>query len=155
RWMNRATLAHEINQPLQGVLTNAGTCRRLLDTPLPEIDTAREVAKRTLRDAHRASEVVSRLRALFSKRECALEALDLNEPVREAIALSSTALQRTAIVLRSDLANNLPDVTADRVQLQQVILNLLRNASDAMIDVSGRPRRLVVKPNWRTVAVPA
>jgi C4-dicarboxylate-specific signal transduction histidine kinase len=140
-----ASIAHEINQPLQGVITNAGTCRRMLDASPPDIDGARETAKRTLRDGNRASDVVARLRALFGKRESALEALDLNEAVREVLALSSKELQRNAIVIRSDLANDLPSVAGDRIQLQQVLLNLLRNASDAMIEVVGRPRQLLVK----------
>ena len=89
--------------------------------------------------------MVARLRALFSKREFTLEPLDLNEAAREVMALTSNDLQRNRIVLHSELAEDLPVVTGDRVQLQQVILNLLRNAWDAMVDVDDRPRELVIR----------
>jgi len=137
-----ASIAHEVNQPLSGIITNAGTCLRMLDAAPPDLDGARETARRTIRDGNRAADVIARLRALFSKREFTLELLDLNEAAREVIALSSNDLQRNRIILQSELANDLPNVIGDRVQLQQVILNLLRNASDAMVDVNDRPRHL-------------
>jgi PAS domain S-box-containing protein len=140
-----ASIAHEINQPLSGIITNAGTCLRMLAADPPDIDGARETARRTIRDGNRASDVVTRLRALFSKKEFALESLDLNDATREVIALSLSDLQRQRVVLQSEFADDLPKVTGDRVQLQQVILNLLRNASDAMIDVDDRPRQLLVR----------
>jgi signal transduction histidine kinase len=140
-----ASIAHEVNQPLSGIITNAGTCLRMLDAAPPDIDGARETARRTIRDGNRASDVITRLRALFSKRELMLEPLDLNEATREVIALSSSDLQRNRIVLRSELADDLLIVTGDRIQLQQVILNLLRNASDAMVDVHDRQRQLLIK----------
>jgi signal transduction histidine kinase len=140
-----ASIAHEVNQPLSGIITNAGTCLRMLDTEPPNVEGARETARRTIRDGHRASEVITRLRALFSKREFTLESLDLNEAILEVIALSRSDLQRSRIVLQSELADNLPTVTGDRIQLQQVILNLLRNASDAMVDVHDRPRQLLIR----------
>jgi PAS domain S-box-containing protein len=139
-----ASIAHEVNQPLSGIITNAGTCLRMLDATPPDIDGARETARRTLRDGNRASEVVTRLRALFSKRELTLEPLDLNEAAREVIALSASDLQRNRIALESRLGDNLPVVAGDRIQLQQVILNLLRNASDAMAEVQDRPRQLLI-----------
>jgi signal transduction histidine kinase len=110
----------------------------------PDVDGARETARRTIRDGNRASDVITRLRALFGKREFSLESLDLNEATREVIALSLSDLQRHRVVLQSDLANDLPVITGDRIQLQQVILNLLRNASDAMVDVHERPRLLTI-----------
>jgi len=140
-----ASIAHEVNQPLSGIITNAGTCLRMLDAVPPDVDGARETARRTIRDGNRASDVITRLRALFSKREFTLEPLDLNEATREVIALSSNDLQRNRIILHSELADGLPTVTGDRIQLQQVILNLLRNASDAMVDVQDRPRQLLIK----------
>jgi PAS domain S-box-containing protein len=140
-----ASIAHEINQPLSGIITNAGTCLRMLDGDPPNVDGARETARRTIRDGNRASDVIARLRALFSKREFALESIDLNEATREVIALSLNDLQRNRVIIQSELANDVALVTGDRIQLQQVILNLLRNASDAMADVQERPRHLLIR----------
>ena len=140
-----ASIAHEVNQPLSGIITNASTCLRMLDADPPNIEGARETARRTIRDGNRASDVITRLRALFSKKEFTLESLDLNEATREVIALSLSELQRNRVVLQSELADDLPIVTGDRIQLQQVILNLLRNASDAMVDVHDRPRQLLIR----------
>ena len=140
-----ASIAHEVNQPLSGIITNAGTCLRMLDADPPNLEGARETARRTIRDGNRASDVITRLRALFSKEELTLELLDLNEVTQEVIALSLSDLQRNRIALQSELAEDLPTITGDRVQLQQVILNLLRNASDAMADVHDRPRQLLIR----------
>jgi len=140
-----ASIAHEINQPLSGIITNAGTCLRMLDGDSPNVDGARETARRTIRDGNRVSDVITRLRTLYSRKEFTLEPLDLNEAAREVIALSLSDLQRNRVVLRSELDGNLPPVTGDRVQLQQVILNLLRNASDAMAGVDDRPRQLLIR----------
>ena len=140
-----ASIAHEINQPLASLITNASICLRRLNADPPNIDGARETAMRTIRDGNRASDVITRLRALFSKKEFTLETLDLNEVTREVIALSLGDLQRNQVILRSELADDLPRVTGDRVQLQQVILNLLRNASDAMGTLEDRPRQLLVR----------
>ncbi|MBV8804195.1 MAG: hypothetical protein JO042_04090, partial [Sinobacteraceae bacterium] len=140
-----ASIAHEVNQPLSGIITNAGTCLRMLNGNPPNLDGARETAKRTLRDGNRASDVIKRLRALFSRREFALEPLDLNEATEEVLALSLSDLHRNRVILRSELAADLPAVTGDRVQLQQVILNLVRNASDAMVGVDDRPRELLIR----------
>jgi len=139
-----ASIAHEVNQPLSGIITNAGTCLRMLAADPPDVDGARETAKRTLRDGNRAADVITRLRALFSRREFTLEPLDINEVLQEVVALSLSELQRNRMVLRSEFAPDLPRVTGDRIQLQQVILNLLRNASDAMMSVHDRPRHLVI-----------
>ena len=140
-----ASIAHEVNQPLSGIITNASTCLRMLDANPPNVDGARETARRTIRDGNRASEVVTRLRALFTKKEFTLEPLDLNEATREVIALSFSELQRNRVIVQSELADDLPSITGDRVQLQQVILNLLRNASDAMVGVHDRPRQLLIR----------
>jgi signal transduction histidine kinase len=140
-----ASIAHEINQPLSGIITNASTCLRMLNGEPPNIDGARETARRTLRDGNRASDVITRLRGLFGKKESVLEQLDLNEATREVIALSLSDLQRNRVILQSDLADDLPPIIGDRIQLQQVTLNLLRNASDAMLGIDDRPRQLLVR----------
>jgi C4-dicarboxylate-specific signal transduction histidine kinase len=140
-----ASIAHEVNQPLAGIITNASTCLRMLGADPPDVDGARETARRTIRDGNRASDVMTRLRALFSKREFSLESLDLNEATREVIALSLSDLHRHGVILQSELADDLPIIVGDRIQLQQVILNLVRNAADAMVDVHHRPRQLLIQ----------
>jgi PAS domain S-box-containing protein len=140
-----ASIAHEVNQPLSGIITNAGTCLRMLDADPPNLEGARETARRTIRDGNRASDVIKRLRALFSNEELTLESLDLNEVTREVIALSLSDLQRNRVALQSQLIEDLPTIVGDRIQLQQVILNLLRNASEAMVDVHDRPRQLAIR----------
>jgi PAS domain S-box-containing protein len=140
-----ASIAHEVNQPLSGIMTNAGTCLRMLAAVPPDVAGASETMRRTIRDAHRASEVIVRLRALFSGQELTAESMDLNEATREVIALSMDDLQRHRVMLRPELAGDLPLVIANRVQLQQVILNLLRNAADAMAGVDDGPRQLLIR----------
>ncbi len=140
-----ASIAHEVNQPLSGIVTNASTCLRMLAAEPPNLDGARETLRRTIRDGHRASEVVNRLRGLFTRKEVAAESVDLNDAVREVIALTASELRQGSVVVREELADELPAVTGDRVQLQQVILNLLLNAADAMSGVDDRPRDLVVR----------
>jgi len=140
-----ASIAHEVNQPLSGIITNASTCVKMLDGEPPNVDGARETAKRTIRDGRRAADVITRLRALFSKKEAVTELVDLNEAMREVIALSRSELERNNVITRTELADPLPLITGDRVQLQQVIINLLRNGSDAMSLVDDRPRELLFK----------
>jgi len=140
-----ASIAHEVNQPLSGIITNASTCLRMLAADPPDVEGARETARRTIRDGKRAADVIARVRALFAKKESPIEAVDLNEVTREVTALSLSDLQRNRVVLQSELARDLPAVTGDRIQLEQVILNLFRNACDAMVDVHDRPRQLLVR----------
>lgn len=140
-----ASIAHEINQPLAGIVTNASTCQRMLSADPPNIGGALETSRRTIRDANRASEVITRLRALFNRKETTTELVDLNEATREVIALSLSGLQRNDVIVRTELADDLPRVPGDRIQLQQVILNMLRNAADAMSSINDRPRVLLVK----------
>lgn len=140
-----ASIAHEINQPLSGIVTNANTCLRMLSADPPNIDGALETVRRTLRDGNRASDVITRLRTLYSKKEPSLESMDLNEATREVTALSLSELQRSGVTLRYELPDNLPPVVGDRIQLQQVVLNLLRNAADSMSTIDDRPRELLIR----------
>jgi PAS domain S-box-containing protein len=140
-----ASIAHEVNQPLSGIVTNASTCLRMLDANPPNLEGARETARRTIRDGNRASEVITRLRALFSKKGATFESFDLNEAAKEVIALSVSELQQNRVILLLDLGTDLPAVFGDRVQIQQVILNLIRNSSDAMSGIEDRPRELLIK----------
>jgi C4-dicarboxylate-specific signal transduction histidine kinase len=153
-----ASIAHEVHQPLSGIITNASTCLRMLGAEPPNVDGARETARRAIRDGNRAADVITRLRALFAKSDATIETLDLNEVTREVIALASSELKRSRAILRSAYADDLPPVTGDRVQLQQVILNLLLNAADAMSGVEDRPRQVVVRTergegDWARLAV--
>lgn len=140
-----ASIAHEVSQPVSGILTNANTCVRMLAADPPNIAGATETVKRTIRDANRAAEVIKRLRAMFSNKASTIEALDLDEVAREVIALSANELQRNRVVLQTEFSEQLPQVKCDRIQLQQVILNLLLNAADAMAGIADRPRTLLVK----------
>jgi PAS domain S-box-containing protein len=140
-----ASIAHELNQPLTGIITNCSTGLRMLASDPPNLDGVREAMRRTMRDGNRASDVTTRLRALFNKTAPASESVDLNEATREVIALSLGEIQNSRVMVRSELADDLQCVMADRVQLQQVVLNLLRNALDAMNTVYDRPRDLLIR----------
>ena len=140
-----ASIAHEVNQPLSGIVTNASTCLRMLNADPPNVDGARETARRTIRDGNRASDVITRLRTLFGKKEITVEIVDLNDAAREVIALSLSEWERNQVVVLQELTDDLPQVKGDRIQLQQVMLNLLRNASEAMTAINDRPRELLVR----------
>src|SRR3954447_12532700 len=140
-----ASIAHEVNQPLSGIITNASTCLRMLAADPPNVAGARETARRTIRDGERASQVITRLRALFSKRTSVAERVDLNEATREVVVLTLSELQRNRIIVLTEFADDLPPVSGDRVQLQQVVLNLLLNASEAMSTAEDRPRQLIIR----------
>jgi signal transduction histidine kinase len=140
-----ASIAHEVNQPLSAMITNASTCVRMLGAEPPDIGAARDTAHRMVRDGRRAAEVVARLRALFTNKPTVREPVDLNEATSEVVALSRAELQKTRVSLRLELSPDIPQVSGDRVQLQQVVLNLLLNALEAVGDVEGRPREVWIK----------
>lgn len=145
-----ASIAHEVNQPLSGIITNASTSLRMLADDPPNIDGARETARRTIRDANRASDVIARLRALFKRTSRSTEPVDLNEATREVLAIVAGELQRLGAIAVLDLAADLPLVAGDRVQLQQVVLNLVLNAAEAMSAVDDRRRQMVIRTAQRT-----
>lgn len=140
-----ASIAHEVNQPLSGIITNADTGLRMLAADPPNIAGAIETARRTIRDAKRASEIIAKLRALFSKRAFIATPVDLNQAAIEVVELTLHDLKRRRIVIETEFEPELPVVTGDRVQLQQVILNLVLNASEAMKAVDDRPRQIVIQ----------
>ena len=140
-----ASIAHELNQPLAGIITNASTCLRMLSNDPPNVVGALETAHRTIRDGNHAAEVITRLRAMFAKKAACNEKVDLNEATREVIALSLSELRRNRVTLRTELADELPLVMGDRIQLQQVILNLVLNASESMSGIEDRTRKLLIQ----------
>jgi PAS domain S-box-containing protein len=140
-----SSIAHEVNQPLTAVVTNANACLRWLAGEPPNLDEARETVKRIVRDGHRASEVIGRVRALFKKNATDKARLNVNELIQDSVALVHGETRRNRSVLRTELGSDLPHVLGDRVQLQQVLLNLIINGIEAMSAVTGRPRELVIK----------
>ena len=135
-----ASIAHELNQPLGSIVTSADACLRWLTAEPKNLDEAREAVAAIIRDATRASGVLVRIRGLLRRGECGRERLDINNIVREVIALSDSELRRNAINLETVLPENLPRVVVDRVLLQQVVLNLIANAVEAMRSVCDRAR---------------
>jgi C4-dicarboxylate-specific signal transduction histidine kinase len=139
-----ASLAHEVNQPIAAAVTDANTCLRWLSRDQPDVEEARQAASRVVKDAVRASEIISRVRALFKKGTSQRELVDVNEVIREMIVLLRSQATRYSISMRTELSEDLPQITGDRVQLQQVLMNLMINGIEAMKDVDGR-RELAVK----------
>ncbi len=140
-----ASIAHEVNQPLAGIVTNGEAGLRWLDRKEPELGEVRSAMERMIRDGKRASQVVERLRALARKAPAQTTLLDLNEVITEGVALVQREIWRHRIPLQLDLARDLPPVLAGRVELQQVVINLMMNGMQAMEPVTDRPRRLVVR----------
>jgi PAS domain S-box-containing protein len=140
-----ASIAHEVNQPLAAVIANAEACLRWLDRDIPDLAAARRSAEWVINDGIRASEVVRRVRALAHKTGIEKVPLDVNDIVREVIALVQRELASHRVSLRTELAPALPKILGDRVQLQQVIINLVMNGIEAMQPVTDRPRELVIR----------
>jgi signal transduction histidine kinase len=131
-----ASLAHEIKQPISAALTNAKTCLRWLGRDVPDLPEASEAASRIVKDATRAADIIGRISLLFKKGALQRELVDINEVIREMIVLLRSEANRYAISIRIELAEELPKVMADRVQLQQVFMNLMLNGIDAMKEVT-------------------
>jgi PAS domain S-box-containing protein len=139
-----ASIAHEVTQPLAAIVTNGDACLRLLASDRPNVSETRAAVASIIRDARRAADVVARVRALLKKSDVARMPLDLGQLIRDVLALVPREVARHRIVLQTSLANDLPPVLGDRIQLQQVVLNLLTNAIEAMRDVADRRRELVI-----------
>ncbi len=139
-----ASIAHEVNQPLAAVLSNAEACLRWLDRGTPDLDGVRRSVEWIIDDGNRASEVIRRIRALANKTDIEKAPLDINDVIREVIALVHRELTSRQVSLRMELAPALPMILGDRVQLQQVIINLVMNGIEAMRSITDRPRELVI-----------
>jgi PAS domain S-box-containing protein len=143
-----ASLAHEIKQPIAAAITDAKTCLRWLGRDEPELEEAREAAARMVKDVTRASDIISRIELLFKKGASPRELLDVNETIQEMIVLLRNEASRHSISIRSELASNLPKSIADRVQLQQVLMNLMLNGIEAMKEVNPAGE-LTLSSLWR------
>ena len=139
-----ASLAHEVNQPIAAAVANASACLHWLAAQPPNLEEARAAAMNVVKDGTRAAEIISHIRLLFKKATPQRELVDLNEVIREMIVLLHSEVTRCSISVRTELAGDLPQVTGDRVQLQQVMMNLITNSIAAMKDVDGR-RELAIK----------
>ena len=140
-----ASISHEVNQPLAAVVANCEACLRWLDRKTPDLDAARRSVESVINDGNRASEVIRRVRALAKKTDPQMAPLDINDVVNEVIALVQREVFSHRVLLRTELAPALPEVLADRVQLQQVLINLVINGIEAMQPLTDRPRQLVIR----------
>jgi PAS domain S-box-containing protein len=139
-----SSIAHEVNQPLAAIVTNGNACLRWLSNDPPNVEEARQTVTHMVKDGHRASEVVGRIRAFFKKTVPQKLQVDINQLVEDVIAMVPSELQRNRVQLRTELTDGLPPVVGDPIQLQQVLVNLVINAIEAMSTISGR-RELVIK----------
>jgi C4-dicarboxylate-specific signal transduction histidine kinase len=137
-----ASIAHEINQPLAAIVTDGSAGLRWLNSESPDLVEARQTLTRVIKDANRAAEVIGRVRALATKSPIQCDQLDINDVIREVIALTRGERDRNRVALHTELADDLPMIQGDRVQLQQVILNLIMNGVEAMS--GGEPRELLI-----------
>jgi PAS domain S-box-containing protein len=140
-----ASIAHEVNQPLAGIVTNANASSRWLAGDSPNLNEARDAIGRIVRDGNRAADVISRMRALFKKTHAVKERLDINEAIKEVALLTGNEVRRNKVAVRMELAEDLPPIMGDRVQLQQVVVNLMLNGIEAMSTVEDRERELVIR----------
>jgi PAS domain S-box-containing protein len=132
-----ASLAHEIKQPIGAAVTNADACVRLLDRDQPDVPEAREAALEMVKDARRAADIIDRVRSLYQKGSSERETIEVNEVIGEMVVMLQNEANRHSVTIRADLGEGLPTVMADRVQLQQVLLNLMLNGIEAIRDTSG------------------
>jgi len=139
-----ASIAHEVNQPLSGVVSNGSACLRWLSGETPNMEEAREAARRIVRDGKRAAEVVARVRAMTKRTEASRETLDVNETIRDVLALVGDETKKHRVLIQTEFAVNVFPVLGDRVQLQQVLLNLVMNGMEAMSNVSENARELAI-----------
>ena len=140
-----ASITHEINQPLAAIVSSASACLRWLNREVPRLQEASASVRRVIEEGKRASEIIQRIRALFRNAEQNRAELDLNDVVGDVVPLLQREILDNRIALRLDLASDLPRVFGDRVQLQQVVINLVMNAIQAMTGVVERPRVLVIR----------
>jgi C4-dicarboxylate-specific signal transduction histidine kinase len=139
-----ATIAHEVKQPLSGMITNADAGLRWLDRPMPDLDEAKAAFKQIVADGHRAGAVIGSIRTIFKRDTRSRTSLDINDLIGEALVLLRGDLQKHRILVQTEADAQLPQVVGDRIQLQQVLLNLITNAIESMVDEDG-PRILAVK----------
>lgn len=144
-----ASIAHEVNQPLSGVVSNASACLRWLAADTPNVEEAREAARRIVRDGKRAAEIIARIRALTKRVAEHRETLDLNEIIREVLPLVSDEAKKRSVTIHPCFAEEVSPVVGDRVQLQQVVLNLVMNGLESMNTIMDRPRELLIT-SWNT-----
>jgi PAS domain S-box-containing protein len=140
-----ASIAHEVNQPLTAVIANANASLRWLAAATPNLDEARDAVSRILRDGSRAGEVIARIRALVQKTDTEKVRLDINQTVQEVVLLMQNEAVRRGVAIRMDLATDVASVWGDRIQLQQVILNLVMNGIEAMDTIADRPREMLIR----------
>jgi C4-dicarboxylate-specific signal transduction histidine kinase len=140
-----ASISHEVNQPLAAVVTNGQICLRLLALETPRPDDMRATVERIVRDANRASEVIQRIRALAKRTAPQMVSLDINDVIREAVSLVQREVFSHGVSLRTELGSALPPVLGDRVQLQQVVINLVINGVEAMAPITDRSREILIR----------
>ena len=140
-----ASIAHEVNQPLAAIVANANAGSRWLANPTPNLEEARNAISRIVRDGNRASDVIRRIRALVKKGDTEKTLLDINEVIQEVVSLTHSEIQKSGVMLKMNLASGLPRILGDRIQLQQVILNLVMNGIEAMNTVKDRPREMLIR----------